>query len=77
MLRQLLSLTPSTKVVYSSDASLIPELFWLAARWGRRGLGTVLDELTALGALESGEALEVGRRVLGANAAGIYGLPWP
>jgi uncharacterized protein len=77
MLRQLLSLTPSTKVVYSSDASQIPELFWLAARWGRRGLGTVLDELIALGALDGGEALAVGRRVLGGNAAGIYGLPWP
>jgi uncharacterized protein len=77
MLRQLLSLAPSTKVVYSSDASQIPELFWLAARWGRRGLGTVLDELIALGALDGGEALAVGRRVLGGNAAGIYGLPWP
>lgn len=77
MLRQLLSLAPSTKVVYSSDASQIPELFWLAARWGRRGLGTVLDELIALGALDHGEALAVGQRVLGENAAGIYGLPWP
>jgi hypothetical protein len=77
MLRQLLGLTPSTKVVYSSDASQIPELFWLAARWGRRGLGTVLDELIALGALDEGAALRVGRRVLGGNAAEIYGLPWP
>ena len=77
MLRQLLGLTPTSKVVYSSDASQIPELFWLAARWGRRGLGTVLDELIALGALDGGEALAVGRRVLGENAAGIYGLPWP
>jgi predicted TIM-barrel fold metal-dependent hydrolase len=77
MLRQLLSLAPSTKVVYSSDASQIPELFWLAARWGRRGLGTILDELMALGALDAGEALTVARRVLGGNAARIYGLPWP
>jgi predicted TIM-barrel fold metal-dependent hydrolase len=77
MLRQLLGLAPSTKVVYSSDASQIPELFWLAARWGRRGLATVLEELTALGALDASEALAVGRRVLGANAAGVYGLPWP
>jgi predicted TIM-barrel fold metal-dependent hydrolase len=77
MLRQLLSLAPATKVVYSSDASQIPELFWLAARWGRRGLGTVLDELIALGALDGDEAHAVGRGVLGGNAAGIYGLPWP
>jgi len=77
MLRQLLGLAPSTKIVYSSDASQIPELFWLAARWGRRGLTTVLDELIALGALDGDEAIAVGRRVLGGNAAGIYGLPWP
>jgi hypothetical protein len=77
ILRQLLGLAPSTKVVYSSDASQIPELFWLAARWGRRGLGMVLDELIALGALDGDEALAVGRGVLGANAAGIYGIPWP
>ena len=72
MLRQVLSLAPSTKVLYSSDASQIPELFWLAARWGRRGLGTVLDELVTLGALDGDEALAMGRRVLGGNAAGIY-----
>ena len=49
----------------------------MAARWGRRGLGTVLDELIALGSLDEGEALAVGRGVLGGNAAAIYGLPWP
>jgi len=36
----------------------------------------VLDELIALGALDAGEAIEVARRILGGNAAGIYGLPW-
>jgi predicted TIM-barrel fold metal-dependent hydrolase len=77
VLRQLFGLTPTSKVVYSSDASQIPELFWLAARWGRRALGTVLDELVALGALDVSEALVVGRRVLGENAAAIYGVPWP
>ena len=77
MLRQLLGLVPLSKVVYSSDASQIPELFWLAARWGRRALGTVLDELIALGALDADDALVAARRVLGGNAAAAYGLPWP
>jgi len=62
--------------VYSSDASQIPELYWLAARWGRWGLGVVLDELVALGALRSDEALGTARLILGSNAARLYGVPW-
>ena len=77
VLRALLALTPLTKIVYSSDASQIPELFWLAARWGRWGLGVVLDELVALGALTQDEAMDAARRILGGNAAGLYGIPWP
>ena len=41
------------------------------------GLATVLDELSVLGALDDDEAIAVARRVLGGNAAGIYGLPRP
>jgi uncharacterized protein len=77
ILRQLLALTPTSKIVYSSDASQIPEPFWLAARWARRGLRTVLDELIALGAVDESEALAIARQILGANAARIYGLSWP
>ena len=74
--RALLALTPASKIVYSSDASSIPELFWLGARWGRWGLGVVLDELAALGALRGDEALAVARAILGGNAARVYGVPW-
>ena len=74
--RQMLSLTPASKIVYSSDASQIPELYWLAARWGRWGLGVVLDELAALGALRNDEALGTARLILGGNAARLYGVPW-
>lgn len=77
VLRALLALTPTSKILYSSDASQIPELFWLGARWGRWGLGVVLDELIALGALTADEALAAARGILGGNAAQLYGVPWP
>jgi predicted TIM-barrel fold metal-dependent hydrolase len=77
VLRELLGLAPISKVVYSSDASAIPELFWLAARWGRRALGVVLDELVTLGALDHEEALGAARQILGGNAARVYGVAWP
>jgi predicted TIM-barrel fold metal-dependent hydrolase len=74
VLRQLLGLTPASKILYSSDASQIPELFWLAARWGRRGLGLVLDELVTCGALTDEEAFTTARQILGENALRVYGL---
>jgi len=76
VLRQLLGQTPTSKLVYSSDASQIPELFWLAARWGRWGVGQVLDELITLGALTADEALAAARGILGGTAAAVYGVPW-
>jgi predicted TIM-barrel fold metal-dependent hydrolase len=75
--RALLALTPGTKIVYSSDASQVPELFWLAARWGRWGLGVVLDELVAIGALTAAEARDMAAGILGANAAALYDVSWP
>jgi predicted TIM-barrel fold metal-dependent hydrolase len=70
--RQALSLAPISKVLFSTDAYSVPEIFWLAARWGRWGLGTVLDELIALGALGRDEALDAARQILGGNAAKLY-----
>jgi uncharacterized protein len=72
--RQAFSLTPVTKILFSTDAYSIPEIFWLAARWGRWGLSVVLDELIALGAYSQDEALEAAGQVLGRNAAGLYGV---
>ena len=77
VLRELLGLAPASKILYSSDASAIPELFWLGARWGRWGLRVVLDELVALGALTSAEAWTSAQQILGGNAARVYGLAWP
>jgi hypothetical protein len=75
--RQALSLAPTSKLLFSTDAYSIPEIYWLAARWGRWGLGVVLDELIAAGALAPAEAMSIAADVLGANAARLYHLPRP
>lgn len=71
-LRQLLELAPATKLMYSSDASRIPELYWLAARWARICLVRVLEECVAEGELEEGQAEAWGRAILAENASSLY-----
>ena len=74
MWRQALGLTPTSKILFSTDAYSIPEIYWLAARWGRWGLGVVLDELCAVGALTAGEAEAAAVRILQANSEELYGV---
>jgi len=72
-----LALAPTGKLLFSTDAYSVPDIFWIAARWGRWGLGTVLGEMVGLGALAGDEARDIARHILGGNAARLYGLPWP
>ena len=77
--RQALSLTPTSKILFSTDAYSIPDIYWLAARWGRWGLAQVLEELIALGAFTHDEALEAAHQILHGNAEALYDLklqPW-
>src|ERR1044071_892592 len=70
--RQALSLTPVSKILFSTDAYSIPEIYWLAARWGRWGLSQVLDELITLGAFTQEEALDSAHQILHGNAEKLY-----
>jgi len=72
--RQALSLTPISKILFSTDAYSIPDIYWLAARWGRRGLSQILDELMAIGAFVQEEALEAAHQILHGNAEKLYGV---
>ncbi len=72
MMHQIFGLTPFTKVLYSSDAFSIPEIFWLANKWGRAALEQVLGELVDADALTEQQALRAGRQVLGDNARVVY-----
>lgn len=68
-LSELLELAPLNRVLYSSDASRIPELFYFGARWARRTLAKVLEETEDLTASEVEEA---GRWILRENALRLY-----
>src|SRR5262249_10882932 len=70
----LLELAPAGKVLYSSDAHFIPELYYLAAKWGRQVLGEALDGAVRDGDLTAGEAEAVAGGVLRDNARRLYRL---
>ena len=74
-MREALHLAPITKVLFSSDAQRTPELFWLAARWGRRVIGDVLEGAIDDGDLDRSEAAWAAERILHDNALALYGEP--
>jgi uncharacterized protein len=72
--RELIGLAPASKLLFSTDASLIPELYWVGARVGRRALGRVLDEHIADGAIDERIALDWAERILWRNSEAVYRL---
>ncbi len=72
--RELLGLAPASKILFSTDASLVPELYWVGARIGRRALGRVLDEHIADGAIDERTALDWAERILWRNSERVYRL---
>ena len=72
--RELLGLAPASKLLFSTDASLVPELYWVGARIGRRALGRVLDEHIADGALDERTALDWAELMLWRNSEAVYRL---
>jgi predicted TIM-barrel fold metal-dependent hydrolase len=72
-IRQLLELIPTTKLMYSSDAHSIPELYYLGAKWGRQLLGEVLDAAIKDTDITVKEAEEIAVGILRENALNLYG----
>ncbi|NET72883.1 MAG: amidohydrolase family protein, partial [Sphaerospermopsis sp. SIO1G2] len=69
---QLLELIPTTKLMYSSDAHSIPELYYLGAKWGRQLLGEVLETAIEDTDINSREAENIALRILRENALNLY-----
>ncbi|MCS7325122.1 MAG: amidohydrolase family protein [Anaerolineae bacterium] len=70
--RAALELAPLSKIMFSTDAHLIPETFYLGARCGRETLAEVLEEAVRDGDLTPSEAERAARDILHDNAARLY-----
>ncbi len=70
--RLLLELAPTSKLMYSSDAHCIPELYYLGAKWGREILGDVLEQALQDADVTAREAEAIAVAVLRENARALY-----
>ena len=72
--RELLSLAPTSKMLWSSDGFSIPEHCWFAAVQGRKALAKALQALVDLGAIGDDDVMPIGEAILNGNATQLYGL---
>ncbi|GAA1365780.1 amidohydrolase family protein [Catellatospora chokoriensis] len=74
VLGEFLELAPFSKVIYSSDAYGLPELYLIAAAQLRHSLGLVLAEMVDDGAAAPADARRIAEQVGAGNAARVYRL---
>jgi uncharacterized protein len=73
-MRESLGLCPTSKLLYASDASRYPEVYFVAASLHREALAEALGELVDCGILSSDSGVAAGRQVLAENARRVYRL---
>jgi uncharacterized protein len=73
-LRIVLGTAPASKVLCSSDGTLIPEHYWLGAMRARLCLSEVLEEMIDADEMDTTEAVSFARMALHDNAVRIYHL---
>lgn len=73
-MRETLGLCPWTKVLYASDASRLPEVYFVASAVHREALAGAFAEFVDRGILSRDEAVAAGVHVLSANARRVYNL---
>jgi hypothetical protein len=70
--QQLLSLAPTSKILWSSDGFVLPEHCWFAAVQGRKSLAVALEALVELNAIGNDDVLPVASAILRDNATQLY-----
>ncbi|MEV4440632.1 amidohydrolase family protein [Streptomyces sp. NPDC049577] len=74
VLAEVLELAPFGKVLFSTDAYGLPELYVVGAELFRRALARLLTEWVAEGAWSAGDARRVAALVAADNSRRVYGL---
>jgi predicted TIM-barrel fold metal-dependent hydrolase len=74
MLRQVLGMAPWSKVLFATDAFTMPEIYWLAAKWGRWGLAQVLTEMETADFITNNEAYQAAEMILKGTARQLYNV---
>ncbi len=69
-----LELSPATKLLFATDASRLPEVFFLATRWWRAALADALGRLVDDDFLDIDEAVDWAGLILAGNARRLYGV---
>src|SRR3954453_17023584 len=75
VLAEAMEVAPFTKLLYSSDAYGLAELYHLAATGFRAALGQVLEERVASGEWSAADARRIAGLVAAGNARRVYALP--
>ena len=73
-MREALGLCPTSKLLYASDASRYPEVFFVAAAAHREALADALGELVDRRIVDMATAAGAGRQVLAENARRVYNI---
>lgn len=74
LLAEFLELTPFGKLLFSTDAYGLPELYVVGSALFRTALAAVLGDWTATGAWSAADAERVGALIAADNARRVYGL---
>lgn len=74
VLRSVLALAPTSKLLFGTDAYGSPDLQWIAARATIDALEVVLSDFVNAGSMGTDDAARAGAAILAGNARGLYGL---
>lgn len=74
IVRQSLELTPTSKLLWSTDGHHFPETYWLANVQGREAIEKVLCDFVEHQDLTVGQAIDAAKDIFFRNSTALYGL---